>query len=139
MATIKHTINKSVRTNAGTVGGTAYIIEGTAEANVVLEDHAIGTNTAQDFAADVSTIVSLAMEWSPSTGSSQCDIYTNAASGGSPDDHIILLADKPLYWDTRILATEGTACPLTVDITAGLFITTTAIGDLTITVLFSGS
>ena len=137
MATIKHTVSKSVRTNAGTVGGTAYTIEGTAEANVFLEDLAIGTNTAQDFAADVSTIVSLAMEWSPASGSSSCTVKTN--SSGSPDDTITLLADKPLYWDTRILATEGTACPLTVDITTGLFITTTAIGDLTIAVLFSGS
>jgi hypothetical protein len=137
MATIKHTISKSVRTNAGTVGGTSYVIEGTAEANVVLEDHAIGTDTAQDFAADVSTIVSLAMEWNPASGSSTCLIETN--SGSAADDSITLLAGKPLYWDTRILATEGTACPLTVDIDAGLFITTTAIGDLTITCLFSGS
>ena len=129
MATIKHTVNKSVRTNAGTVGGTAYVLEGTAESNIVLEDHAIGTDTAQDFTADVSTIVSLAMEWSPASGSSSCTIETNSSSAA--DDTIILLADKPLYWDTRILATEGTACPLTVDVTS-LFITTTAIGDLTI-------
>ena len=137
MATIKHTITKSVRTNAGTVGGTAYVITGTAESNVFLDDLAIGTNTAQDFTADVSTIVSLAMEWSPNTGSSSLTIKTN--SSGSPDDTITLQADKPLYWDTRILATEGTACPLTVDITTGLFLTNTAIGDLTIVCLFSGS
>ena len=137
MATIKHTVTKSVRTNAGTVGGTAYVITGDAEANIFLEDHAIGTNTAQDFAADQSTIVSLAMEWSPASGSSTCVIKTN--SSGSPDDTITLQADKPLYWDTRILATEGTACPITADVTGGLFLTTTAIGDLTITCLFSGS
>jgi hypothetical protein len=125
MATIKHTVSKSVRTNAGTVGGTAYVLE--------------GTNAPQDFAADVSTIVSLAIEWSPSTGSSSCSIFTNEASTGTPDDTLTLLADKPLYWDTRILATEGTACPLTVDIDGGLFITTTVVGDLTIAVLFDGS
>jgi hypothetical protein len=83
--------------------------------------------------------VSLAIEWSPSSGSSSCSIFTNDVSGGTPDDTLVLLADKPLYWDTRILATEGTVCPLTVDIDAGLFITTTVVGDLTIAVLFSGS
>ncbi len=137
MAAIKHTVSKSVRTNAGTVGGTAYVIEGTAESNIVLEDLAIGTNTAQDFVADVSTIVSLAIEWTPASGSSSCLIETN--SGSAADDSITLLAGKPLYWDTRILATEGTACPITADIDAGLFITTSAIGDLTIVCLFSGS
>jgi hypothetical protein len=139
MATIKHTVSKSVRTNAGTVGGTAYVLEGTHEDNVFLEDLAISTNRPQDFAADVSTIVSLAIEWSPSSGSSSCSIFTNEASTGAPDDNLTLLADKPLYWDTRILATEGTVCPLTVDIDGGLFITTTVVGDLTIAVLFDGS
>jgi hypothetical protein len=85
----------------------------------------------------VSTIVSLAMEWSPNTGSTTCTVKTN--SSGTPDDTITLLADKPLFWDTQILATEGTACPLTVDVTTGLFITTTAIGTLTIACLTSGS
>lgn len=136
MAAIKHTITKSVRTNAGTVGGTAYVITGTAESNIFLDDHAIGTNTAQDFTSDVSTIVSLAMEWSPSTGSSTCVLKTN--SSGSPADTITLAADQPLYWDTRILSTTGLACPLTVDVTS-LFITTTVIGDLSIYVLTNGS
>lgn len=134
---LKHTVSKSVRTNAGTVGGTSYSLTGTAEANVVLLAKAIGTDTVQDFSADVSTIVSLAMEWNPATGSSSCTIETN--SGSAPDDTITLLAGKPLYWDTQILATEGTACPLTADVTAGLFITNSAIGDLTIAVLFNGS
>ncbi len=136
MATIKHRITKSVRTNAGIIGGTAYEITGTAEQNIFLDDLAIGTDVAQDFACDVSTIVSLAMEWSPASGSSSCTIETNSSSAA--DDTITLLADKPLYWDTQILAAEGTACPLTVDVT-GLFITTTAIGDLTISVLTNGS
>jgi hypothetical protein len=82
----------------------------------------------QDFTADVSTIVSFAALWSPASGSSTCVIKTN--SSGSPADTITLLAGKALLWDTQVLATIGTACPLTVDVT-GLFITTTAIGDLT--------
>lgn len=136
MAVIKHTITKSVRSNAGTVGGTAYVITGTAECNVFLDDLAIGTNTAQDFTADVSTIVSLAMEWNPASGSSSLTVKTNSSS--APDDTLTLQAGKPLYWDTRIQSTEGTACPLTVDVT-GLFLTNTAIGDLTIVCLFNGS
>jgi hypothetical protein len=109
MSTIKHRVSKSVRTNAATVGGTAYDISGTAESNVMLEDHAIGTNTAQDFTCDVSTIVSLAMEWSPASGSSTCVIKTN--SSGSPADTITLQANKPLYWDTRIAGGRGRGLP----------------------------
>lgn len=136
MAVIKHTVSKSVRTNAGTVGGTAYTIEGTAESNIFLDNLAIGTNTPQDLTVDVSQAVSIAMEWSPASGSSTCVLKTN--SSGSPADTITLQADKPLYWDTRIFSVEGKACPLTVDVTS-LFITTTAIGDLTICILTSGS
>jgi hypothetical protein len=133
---LKHRITTSVRSNAGTVTSAAYDITGTAETNLELEDHAIGTNTVQDFTADVSTIVSLAIQWTPSSGSSSCVIKTN--SSGSPADTLTVLAGKPLLWDTQILATVGTACPLTVDVT-GLFLTTTAIGDLNIYCLTNGS
>jgi hypothetical protein len=133
---LEHRYTKSLRSNAGTVTSSTYTIEGTAESNIELEDHAIGTNTVQDFTADVSTIVSFAALWSPASGSSTCVIKTN--SSGSPADTITLLADKALLWDTQVLATIGTACPLTVDVT-GLFLTTTAIGDLTVYCLTNGS
>lgn len=136
---LTHRITSTVRTNAGTVTSASYTITGTAETNVELEDLAISTNRVQDFAADVSTIVSLAIEWSPATGSSSCMIYTNEASTGAPDDTLTILADKPLLWDTQVLATVGTACPLTVDIDGGLFITTTVAGDLNIYMLTNGS
>ena len=134
---LEHRVSTSVRTNAGTVSTAAYTITGTAETNIELNSLAIGTDTAQDFTADVSTCVSLCIDWSPASGSSSCTIKTN--SSGSPDDTLTILADKPLVWNTQILATLGTACPLTVDITTGLFITTTAIGDLKIYYLANGS
>lgn len=134
---LSHRFTTSVRTNAGTISGISpYDVEGTAESNIELEDHAIGTNTAQDFTADVSTIVSLVMLWSPATGSSTATIKTNSSS--VPDDTITLVAGKPLIWNTTIEDTLGTTCPLTADVT-GLFLTTTAIGDLSIYCLTSGS
>ena len=134
--TLKHRVSTSVRTNAGTVTSTSYDIDGTAETNIELNDLAISTNAGQDFTADVSQCVSLAIVWSPSTGSSSATIKTN--SSGSPADTLTILADKPLIWNSRILATIGTACPLTVDVTS-LFITTTVIGDLFIYYLANGS
>lgn len=136
---LTHRHSHTVRSNAGSVTSAAYTITGTAEANIELEDLAISTNRVQDFAADVSTIVSLAIEWNPSTGSSSASIFTNEASSGSPDDTLTILAGKPLVWDTQMLATTGVTCPLTVDVDGGLFITTTVAGDLYIYVLFNGS
>ena len=134
---LTHRVSTSVRTNAGTVTTSSYTITGTAETNIELEDLAISTNAAQDFAADVSTVVSLAIEWNPATGSSSATIKTNSSS--MPDDTLTVLANNPLIWNTTIEDTIGTACPLTVDVTTGLFITTTVAGDLYIYMLSSGS
>lgn len=134
---ITHRITTSVRTNAGTVSGiSAYDITGTAETNVELNALAIGTNTAQDFTADVSQCTSLVILWTPASGSSSMTIKTN--SSGSPVDTLTILATKALIWNTQILATLGTVCPLTTDVTS-LFLTTTAIGDLKIYYLANGS
>lgn len=134
--TLTHRISNSVRTNAGTVTSVAYDVTGTAETNIELNDLAIGTNTAQDFTADVSQCTSLVISWSPSSGSSSATIKTN--SSGSPADTLTIVANKPLIWNTTILTVMGTACPLTVDVTS-LFLTTTAIGDLSIYYLANGS
>lgn len=134
--TLTHRISTSVRTNAGTVTSTSYDITGTAETNIELNSLAIGTNTAQDFTADVSQCTSVAISWVPASGSSSCTIKTN--SSGSPADTLTILASKPLIWNTTILSVLGTACPLTVDVT-GLFITTTVIGTLNIYYLANGS
>ena len=133
---LTHRIATTVRTNAGTVTSASSTITGTAETNIELEDLAIGTNTAQDFTADVSQIVSLVMLWEPASGSTSCTLKTN--SSGSPADTLTLTANTPKIWNTTIQSTLGTACPLTVDVTS-LFITTTAIGDLSIYILSNGS
>ena len=55
------------------------------------------------------------------------DIYTNAASGGSPTDHIALLAGIPMAWtlatDTLTAGLGLVKCPITADITAGIWVT----------------
>ena len=126
---LTHRVTTSVRTSAGTVSAVTGTFTGTAETNVE-ETLAIGTDTAVAFAADVSAIKSIAMLWEPTSGSSTCLIETN--SGSAADDSITLVADKPLIWNTDILATLGTVNPLTADVTAGLFVTTTAAGELSI-------
>jgi hypothetical protein len=133
---LTHRVTTSVRSNAGTVTSSAYTLTGTAETNVELESLAIGTDVAQDFTSDVSTIVSLAISWEPDTGSSSLTMKTN--NSGAPDDTLTILADNPLIWNTTIEDTIGTACPLTVDVT-GLFLTNSVAGDLSIYVLHNGS
>jgi hypothetical protein len=128
---LEHRISTTVRSNAGSITSTSYEIEGTHEFNLE-KTFAIGTNVAQDLAADVSTIVSMAIE-----STTAMTIKTNDSA--TPDDTITLLANKPLLWDTQILATTGATCPLTVDIDGGLFVTNAAAGDLSIYILFSGS
>jgi hypothetical protein len=128
---LTHRVSTSVRSNAGTVTSTSYTVTGTHEYNLE-KTFAIGTDVAQDFEADVSTIVSLAIE-----STTAMTIETNSSSAA--DDTIVLEANKPLIWNTTIEDTLGTVCPLTVDVTTGLFITNAAAGDLTIYVLFNGS
>ena len=129
---LTHRVSTTVRSNAGSVTSTSYTLTGTHEFNLELTDKSIATDTLQDMVADVSTIVSLAIMATTAT-----TIKTN--SSGTPDDTITLVANKPVVWNTDMLATLGVACPLTVDITTGLFITNAAEADLTIYILFNGS
>jgi hypothetical protein len=132
---LTHRVSTSVRTNAGTVTTAAYTITGTHEYNLE-KTFAIGTDVAQDLEADQSTIVSLAMEWSGAAGQT-CTVETNSSSAA--DDTIVLTHGSPLIWNTEILATLGTVCPITTDITTGIFVTNAAAGDLSIYILYSGS
>jgi hypothetical protein len=128
---LTHRTSTTVRSNAGSVTAYTGTYTGTHEFN--LEDtFAIGTNVAQDCAADVSTIVSLAI-----SSTTAATIKTN--SSGTPDDTLTLVANKPIIWNTDMLATLGVACPLTVDITTGLFITNAAETAIKIYMLFDGS
>jgi hypothetical protein len=128
---LTHRYSTTVRSNAGTVTTASYTVEGTHEYNLEIEDKAIGTDTAQDFTADVSTIVSMAI-----VSTTAMTLETNSSS--APADTLTLVANKPLIWNTEILATTGATCPLTVDVTS-LFITNAAEGDLSIYILYNGS
>jgi hypothetical protein len=133
---LTHRVSTTVRSNAGSVTSTSYTLTGTHEFNLE-KTFAIGTDVAQDLEADVSTIVSLAMVWEPATGSSSCTIETNSSSAA--DDTITLAADTPLIWNTTIESSLGTVCPLTTDITTGIFVTNSVAGDLSIYILYNGS
>ena len=130
---LTHRVSSTVRSNAGSVTSTSYTITGTHEFNLE-KAFAIGTDVAQDLEADQSTIVSLAMEWD---GVGSCTIETNSSSAA--DDTIVLEDGKPLIWNTQIEETLGTVCPITVDITTGIFVTNAGAGDLSIYILFNGS
>jgi hypothetical protein len=129
---LTHRVSTSVRTNAGTVTTHAYTLSGTHEYNLEIEDKAIGTDTAQDFTADVSTIVSLVIS---ATTAMTLETNSNTGAGG---DVLTLVANEPIVWNTTIEDTLGTACPLTLDVTS-LFITNAAEGDLSIYILYNGS
>ncbi len=78
------------------------------EANIDVALTALQANAQGDIAIDVSALKSLFIH-----SDVGCDIYTNAASGGSPDNHLTLIADKPLAWYYGC----GLVNPLTVDVT----------------------
>jgi hypothetical protein len=126
--TLEHRVSTSVRTNAGTVSSNAYTLTGDHEYNYEIEDKSIGTDTQVDMVIDVSTIQSLCIE-----STTAMTLETNAvdATGGNT---ITLVANQAVVWNTRILDTLGTACPLTLDVTT-LYVTNAAIGDLKIYIL----
>jgi len=129
--TLEHRVSTTVRTNAGTVSAASYTLSGDHEFNYEATSLPIGTDVQVDLVADVSTIVSLVIE-----STTAMTLKTN--SSGAPVDTITLVANKPVVWNTQILATLGTACPLTVDVTS-LFVTNAAVGDLNIYILFNGA
>lgn len=126
---LTHRVSTTVRSNAGSVSSVTGTFTGTAETNIE-ETLGVGTDTAVAFNVDQSAIKSIALVWEPTSGSTTCLVETN--SGSAADDSLTLVANKPMIWNTDILATLGTACPITVDITTGIFVTTTAAGDLSI-------
>ena len=89
-------VNKSVNVGGITIGGTI----GTVTGDTIItfqKAFPIGTNVEADVnLIDVSRVTLVAIE-----SNKDCDVYTNAASGGSPDDHLVLKANQPLIWQTN--------------------------------------
>ena len=109
---LTHRVSTTVRSNAGSVTSTSYTLTGTHEFNLELTDKSIATDTLQDMVADVSTIVSLAIE---SDVAMTLETNSNTGAGG---DVLTLVANTPVIWNTTIAATTGAVCPLTTDVTA---------------------
>jgi hypothetical protein len=109
-------------TKTATIAGLS--IGGTVQ--TVLADGAItfsktistGSDRRIDISVDVSTVQLMAIE-----ADNDCDVYTNAVSGGAYDDHLVLKARQPLIWATGDPADLKW---LTVDVTAFYVNTTTA-------------
>lgn len=127
---LTHRVTTSVRSNAGTVSSVTGTFTGTGEVNIE-ETIALGTDTLVVLAVDVSEIVSMAI-----VSSTAMTIETNSAT--VPDDTITLVANKPLIWNTDILATLGTACPLTTDVTA-FYCTNAAEAELSVYILMDAT
>jgi hypothetical protein len=87
-------VNRSLKVGALTIGGT---VQNVLHDGVVNFSKTIpaGTNAEIDISVDVSTVLAMAIE-----GDNDCDIYTNAVSSGSYDDHLVLKAKQPLIWAT---------------------------------------
>ena len=106
--TIATTWSRSGETISQSVSVTA---DGEINADVALT--ASQANKQVDVAIDVSDLKSLLI-----SSDVNCTVYTNAASGGSPDQTIAITADKPLIWNQY----SGLENPLDTDVTA-LYIT----------------
>lgn len=110
-------VNQSVNVGGITIGGTVCTVTGDTVL-VFQKAFPIGADVEADVnLIDVSRVTMVAIE-----ASKDCDVYTNAASGGSPDDHLVLKANQPLIWKTD---DPAGSLFLTVDVTK-IYVTNTA-------------
>lgn len=118
---VTHVVTHSYKDASGTTISKVYTVTGNSEANF---DAAapIAANTHYVFNLTRSQLQTLFI-----TSDVAIDIYTNAASGGSPTDHIVLLAGQVIAWslvpDTLTAGLGLIKCPITADITAGIYVT----------------
>lgn len=117
-----HRVAVTYTTDAGQISSTTNSYTGTGEINVA-ETLTTGSNTPVALAVDVSAVKSLLI-----VADKVCTIKTNSTSG---DDVIVTKVNIPIFWNTDSLE----ACPLTVDVDGGLFVTTTSTTALKIRIL----
>src|SRR5712691_672558 len=85
-------VTRSLVVGTLTIGGTVQTVL-TDAVVTVQKTVPIGANSRFDLALDLSTVQAMAIEVD-----NDCDVYTNAASTGSPQDHLVLKAKQPLIW-----------------------------------------
>jgi hypothetical protein len=87
-------VTRSATIGGITIGGTVQTVLANG---AVTFSQTIGTvtNGVIDITVDTTTVQLMAIE-----ADNDCDVYTNAASGGSYDDHLVLKARQPLIWAT---------------------------------------
>jgi len=118
---VSHTVTRSYKDSTGTTTSKAEIVTGNSEANF---DQAvpIAANTHYVFNLTRSQLKSMEI-----TSDIAITIYTNAASGGSPTDTIPVAAGQVIVWtlatDTLTAGPGLVKCPISADVTAGLYIT----------------
>ena len=109
------TVKKTISGPGPTVGGIDAVIP--ADGNKGFQK-TIAANTVDGritLDLDISTIQVIGIE-----ANQDCDVYTNAIHSGSPDDHLVLKANKPLLWNIN---DPAGMLFLTVDVT-DLYVTT---------------
>jgi hypothetical protein len=122
-----HVVTRAYRDSSGQNITSTESPTGNAESNLDIAVVA-GTNFHIDFDLVRSSLKSMCIE-----SDVAIDLYTNAASGGSPTDHIALIAGQNIVWT---LATDLIAkCPISADITAGIYVTNVANANLKIRAL----
>lgn len=116
MADFTHRVGSVYTSDAGTVSSVTTAYTGNDEVN---EGDSITASTSnKHFVAyvDVSQIQCMLLK-----SDKDIEVYTNAASTGSPTDHISLKAGIPVIWTKDNLDD----CPFTADITLGVYVTNT--------------
>lgn len=121
MAGITHTVTRTYNTGTRRLGGD--VAETAGQENNLDESLPIFANTPVAFAFVKTKLKSICI-----VADQACDIYTNQASTGTPQEHLAILADQPYIWTA---ADAYFANPFAGDVTS-IFVTCAAITRLQI-------
>lgn len=114
MADFTHRVGSVYTSDAGTVSSVTTSYTGNDETNIGESVTASTTNKKFQAHVDVSQIQAMLLK-----SDKDVELYTNAASTGTPTDHISLKAGVPVIWTKDNLED----CPFTADITADVYVT----------------
>lgn len=121
---VVHTIARTYKDSSGTTQSHSETVTGNEEINFD-QLVPIAANTNYVLKITRSQLKSLMIQ-----SDQNISIFTNAASGGGPTDTIVLLANQLYSWsliqDTLSAGLGKVACPITADITAGIWVTNAA-------------
>ncbi len=126
----KHTWSTTWKDGSDSTSTTAEVITANAKANFSDLIGVDASNAEIDIAFPFGPIQSVAI-----VAGANMDLYTNAASGGSPDNHIVLVAGKIAKWTINSV----TPCPFDVDVTKIYVTKSGAAASLVLSVLYDAT